>query len=122
VSGTWTDGVNTGGTVTASATAEFLKNLPQVSISKDFPSSLDYCGYPNKGNKATITVENTGAGPANSMTLALSGMPADWDVTDISVTTGESEAVTWNSSTKSFLLGTWTRQVDLGRRWFSASR
>ena len=105
VSGTWTDGVTTGGTVSASATAEFLKNLPQVSITQAFPSSLDYCGYPNKGNKATITVENTGAGPANSMNVALSGMPSDWGVTDISVTTGGVGTVTWNSSTKSFSLG-----------------
>ena len=105
VTGTWSDGQSPGGTVTASATAQFVKNLPQVSISQTFPSSLDYCGYPNKGNKATITVENTGAGPANSMNLALSGMPADWGVTDISVTTGGSGTVTWNSSTKSFSVG-----------------
>lgn len=105
ISGTWNDGVNQCGSVSAAAAAQFVKNLPVVSLAQSFPNPLAYCGYPENGNTSTIRVENTGPGPAENFNLALTGMPADWGIKNINVTTGGSGSVTWNAGTKTFSIG-----------------
>jgi uncharacterized repeat protein (TIGR01451 family) len=109
INGTWTDGQNPGGTVSASATAQFVKNLPIVSVTQTFPSPLAYGGYVTGGNTATIKVENTGPGPAESFTLSISGLPSDWGIKNIQVTTGGAGTVTWNSTSKAFVIGQVTK-------------
>jgi uncharacterized repeat protein (TIGR01451 family) len=109
VSGTWTDGQNTAGTVSSSANAQFVKNLPIMAITQSFPSPLSYCGYPENGNTATIKVENTGSGPAESFALILSGLPSDWGIKNIQVTTGGAGTVTWDSANKKFVIGEVTK-------------
>lgn len=108
-SGTWTDGLNAAGTVSSTADAQFVKNSPSIAITQSFPSPLDYCGYAENGNTATIKVENSGSGPAEAFTLALSGLPADWGIKNIQVTTGGAGSVTWDSANKRFLVGQLTK-------------
>ena len=109
ISGTWNDGVNQCGSVSAAAAAQFVKNLPIISVTQNFPNPLAYCGYPSDGNISTIRVENTGPGPAQNFELGLTGLPSDWGIKNITVTTGGAGTVTWDSGTKKFNLGQVTK-------------
>lgn len=105
VNGNWTDGLNTAGTASSFADAQFVKNLPSIAITQNFPSSLAYCGYPNNENTATIRVENTGMGAAENFYLAISGLPVDWGIKNLQATTGGAGTVTWDSVNKKFGIG-----------------
>lgn len=109
MNGTWTDGLNTAGTLTTSVGAQFVKNMPIIAITQSFPSPLSYCGYPDNANTATIKVENTGPGPAEAFALVVSGLPADWGIKNLLVTTGGVGTVTWDSVNKKFIIGQITK-------------
>jgi len=114
----WGDGTNICQSFTTSVGAELIKRLPNVSITVTPPSPVTYCGWNTPaGNTATIKIDNSigSDGPANAFFLEVLGLPADYGVKNIIVTTGGAGSVTWNNATKRFDIGNITGGTNLTR-------
>jgi uncharacterized repeat protein (TIGR01451 family) len=106
VTGSWGDGSNTCQSVTASVGAELIKRLPNVALTVTPPSQVTYCGWNTGGNITTIKIDNsTGEGTANNFFLEVLGLPLDYGVKNIVVTTGGAGSVTWDNTNKRFVIG-----------------
>jgi len=108
IDGSWNDGINTCQNISLTVNAALEKNSPDIDITVTPPSSVTYCGWNTSGNITTIKIKNTSAaavGPANDFEMAVSGLPNDWGVKNITVTTGGAGTVTWDAVNEKFIIG-----------------
>jgi fimbrial isopeptide formation D2 family protein/uncharacterized repeat protein (TIGR01451 family) len=77
VSASWTCPQDGGVDATASAALEILEPELSINIVGPTPSPISYCG----GSSVSVSIENSGNGPAENLTLEVPNWPATWDAT-----------------------------------------
>ncbi|BBB33538.1 hypothetical protein TTHT_2101 [Thermotomaculum hydrothermale] len=97
VLGEFTDGTNICQSKSVTAGVKILVRKPDVSINVGGATTLSYCD-PTQ-NQVTITIDNTnGEGPAKNFKLQMTGLVSDWQVSNVS-------GATFDSNTDTFTVG-----------------